>query len=128
MSAIASIPRGNMFVPIDLLPPILGDIIAQGRVSGPGRPWLGISATEVNGDVVVSRVSPGSPAERAGVKAGQTIVGVDGDRPKTLADFYRKVWALGPAGALVPLDLSHEDKVVRRGEIRSANRLHHLPL
>src|SRR4051794_7592939 len=119
---------GNMFVPIDLLPPILGDIIAQGRVSGPGRPWLGISASEVKGDVVVSRVSPGSPAERAGIKAGETIGGVNGDRPKTLADFYRKVWALGPAGAVVPLDMSQEDKVVRRVEIRSANRLDHLRL
>src|SRR3954469_19983750 len=116
-----------MLVTIDLPPPILGDIIAQGRVSGPGRPWLGISATEADGRIVVSRVSPESPAERAGVKAGQTIVGVNGDRPKTLADFYRKVWALGPAGALVPLDME-DDKVVRRVEIRSANRLDHLRL
>src|SRR5262245_23979228 len=33
---------GNMFVPIDRLPPILGDLISAGRTSGPGRPCLGL--------------------------------------------------------------------------------------
>ena len=33
---------GNMFVPIDALPPILADLMSLGRVSGPGKPWHGV--------------------------------------------------------------------------------------
>ena len=61
---------GNMFVPIDRLAPILGDLIADGRIAGPGRPWLGINTDELRGRLFVSRVTPGGPADRAGVRRG----------------------------------------------------------
>jgi S1-C subfamily serine protease len=118
---------GNMFVPVDLLPPILGDLLATGRASGPGRPWLGMTVNEVGGRILVGRVTPGGPAAGAGVEAGAEIVGVNGERPEGLADFYRRVWARGGAGAVVPLDLSRNDET-RRVEITSANRLDHLKL
>jgi S1-C subfamily serine protease len=119
---------GNMFVPIDLLPPILADLVANGRKSGVGRPWLGLTATEVEGELRVSRVVPGSPAARAGIRAGATtIIGVNGERPKSLADFYRKVWARGAAGTVVPLDLMQDDEV-RHVDVTSTNRLDHLKL
>ena len=39
---------GNMFVPIDLLPPILADLIAAGRAArARGKPWLGVSTEDV---------------------------------------------------------------------------------
>src|SRR5262249_61268536 len=53
---------GNMFVPIDRLPPILADLISDGRVSGPGRPWLRVNADEVRGPLFVARVTAGRPA------------------------------------------------------------------
>ena len=59
---------GNMFVPIERLPPILGDLIADGRVSGPGRPWVGVAADDVRGRLMVGRVTPGGPAEKAGIR------------------------------------------------------------
>jgi S1-C subfamily serine protease len=118
---------GNMFVPIDRLRPILGDLVEQGRVSGPARPWLGITANEANGALIVARLTPGGPAERAGVRAGDTIVGVGGERPGSLADFYKKVWARGSAGVVVPLDLARNDEV-RRVQIETIDRLDHLKL
>jgi serine protease Do len=118
---------GNMFVPIDRLPPILGDLIADGRVAGPGRPWLGINADELRGRLFVGRVAPGGPADQAGIRRGDVIVGVNGEQPKSLADFYRKVWAQGPAGANVPLDLL-QDNQVRRVDVKSIHRLDHLKL
>jgi S1-C subfamily serine protease len=96
---------GNMFVPIDLLKPILSDLVASGRRQGPARPWLGVAADEVAGRLVVSRVSPDSPADRAGIAPGDIILAVAGDSVRTQADFYRKVWARGVAGARVPLKL-----------------------
>jgi S1-C subfamily serine protease len=119
---------GNMFVPIDLLPPILGDLVANGRKAGPGRPWLGLSASEVDGELRVTRVTPGSPAAQAGIQAGATtIVGVNGAPSTGLADFYRKVWALGAAGTVIPLDL-RQGNDVRRVDVTSTNRLDHLKL
>ena len=118
---------GNMFVPIDRLPPILGDLLSDGRVSGPGRPWLGVNTDETLGRLFVTRVTPGGPAEQAGIKRGDVVVGVNGEQPRSLADFYRKVWGQGAAGAMVPLDVL-QDSQVRRVDIRSINRLDHLKL
>jgi S1-C subfamily serine protease len=118
---------GNMFVPIDALTPILADLISLGRVSGPGRPWLGITTEESRGRLTVSRVTGDGPAEKAGLRRGDVIVGVNGEAPKNLADFYRKVWATGEAGVSVPLDVI-QDQEKRRIEVKSINRLDHLKL
>jgi len=118
---------GNMFVPIDRLPPILADLIAEGRVSGPARPWLGVTAEEVAGRLLVARVTAGGPAEKAGVQKGDILVGVGGQPAKGLADFYRKVWARGGAGTSVPLDLLR-DSAAKRIDVESMNRLDHLKL
>jgi S1-C subfamily serine protease len=72
-------------------------------------------------------VTAGGPGETAGIRRGDIIVSVNGEVPKSLADFYRKLWALGAAGASVPLDvLQGSDKV--RVDIKSINRLDHLKL
>jgi S1-C subfamily serine protease len=118
---------GNMFVPIDRLLPILGDLIADGRVSGPGHPWLGVAADDVRGRLMVSRVTAGGPAEQAGIRKGDEIIGVAGEPPRSLADFYRKIWATGAAGATVPLDVEQGGEKRRIG-VKSINRLDHLKL
>ena len=94
---------GNLFVPIDLLKPILEDLITRGRAAGPARPWLGLNADEVRGRLMVVRVSPEGPAERAGVNPGDIVLGVAGEPVSSLADFYRKLWARGTAGTEVQL-------------------------
>ena len=118
---------GNMFVPIEKLPPILGDLIADGRVSGAGHPWLGVAADDVRGHLMVGRVTPGGPADKAGIRKGDEIVGVGGETPRGLADFYRKVWAAGPAGTTVPLDVDQDGRT-RRIDVPSINRLDNLKL
>jgi S1-C subfamily serine protease len=125
--AVSDKAPGNMFVPIDRLTPILGDLISAGRKSGPGRPWLGLNTDELRGRLFVSRVTPDGPAQKAGIKRGDVIVGVNGEQPKNLADFYRKVWAQGSAGASVALDVL-QDSEVKRLDVKSINRLDHLKL
>jgi S1-C subfamily serine protease len=118
---------GNMFVPIDGLMPIMGDLLAHGRISGPGKPWLGVNAQEAHGSLLVGRVQEGSPADKAGIRRGDVIEGIGGEKTGTLAAFYRKLWASGPAGVNVPLDVS-TDGQTRRVEVKSMNRLDGLKL
>ncbi len=55
---------GNMFVPIERLPPILGDLIADGHVAGPGRPWLGVAAEDVRGQADRLARDAGQPGRK----------------------------------------------------------------
>ena len=96
---------GNMFVPIDLLKPILKDLVKAGRRDGPARPWLGVAADEVQGRLFVTRVSADGPADRAGIKPGDIILGVAGESVRTQPDFYKKVWNSGGAGTEIPLKM-----------------------
>jgi S1-C subfamily serine protease len=98
----------NMIVPIDLLSPVADDIRKFGRVNRPVRPWLGLYSTEIEDKIVVVGIAPKGPAARAEIKTGDVVVAVKGDGVSTLASFYRKVWALGHAGAEVPLTLYRE--------------------
>ena len=93
----------NMFVPIDLLKPILSDLKLLGRSKLPPRPWLGVRTEEFYGRLVVERVVSGSPSEKAGIKSGDIILAVNKQDVHGMADFFRKVWALGKGGVDVPL-------------------------
>ncbi len=98
----------NMTVPIDLLKPILDDLRKFGRTRKPVRPWLGVYSTEVEDKIVVVGIAAKGPAARAELKTGDVILAVRGETVSTLAQFYRKVWALGHAGVEVPLTLYRE--------------------
>src|SRR5262249_60652561 len=104
-----------------------GDLSAAGRITGPSKPWLGVTTNELHGRLLVSRVTPGGPAEQAGLQRGDVIVGVNDDKATGLADFYRKVRAVGSAGVAVPLDVLQDD-TPRRIEVKSINRRGHLKL
>jgi S1-C subfamily serine protease len=103
---------GNMFVPIDLLKPILADLVRDGRRAGPARPWLGVAADEIQGRILITRVSPEGPADLAGLQAGDIILAVGDDTVKTQAEFYDKLWHKGTAGDDITL------KVLQGADIR----------
>jgi S1-C subfamily serine protease len=98
----------NMIVPIDLLKPVLDDLRKFGRVNKPARPWLGMYTTEIDNRVVVIGISARGPAARAELKAGDVVLAVKGEKITSQTAFYRKLWALGPAGVDVPLTVHHE--------------------
>ena len=103
---------GNMFVPIDLLKPILGDLVATGRRKEPARPWLGLATEEMQGHLFVTRVSPDGPADKAGIKTGDIVLGVASHSVRNHEELYRRIWGLGAAGIDVPL------RVLQGAEVR----------
>lgn len=117
--------QGNMVVPIDLLEPILGDLLTFGRVNRPARPWLGFYATEIKGHVVVAAMAGGGPAERAKLEVGDVVLEVDGKPVGGLADLFRKIWASGDAGAEVRLTVARGGEM-REVKVRSGDRADYL--
>ncbi len=107
---------GNMFLPVDRLKGVLGDLLTVGRSTAASRPWLGLYLSEVDNLLIVSRLAVDGPAATAGVQPGDIILGVAGQPVVSMADFYRKVWAVGKPGDKVPLTVlkgaqMHEVKV-----------------
>jgi serine protease Do len=116
----ANVP-GNMFVPIDVVKPVLGDMIANGKSTARPRPWIGVNTQEVQGNLIVTRVSPESPADDAGLQKGDVIVGIAGKPVQGQADFYTKLWATGNAGVDVPLEVLKGNQV-QKYTVKSRDR------
>jgi S1-C subfamily serine protease len=111
----------NMVAPIDLLKPILPDLLTKGRAERPPRPWLGLFATELEEKVFVAGVSTGAPAEKAGLRPTDMIAAVAGKPVSTLAGLFRSIWALGTAGVDVPLTIHREGRGMAVN-VKSADR------
>ena len=112
---------GNMFVPTDLLKPILAEMIETGRQKGGRRPWIGLNSVEDEGRLKVLRVSTGGPADRAGIRAGDIILAVGGEKFRDLPDFYRLLWATGEPGVEVGLTVL-QGADVKTIRVRSIDR------
>ena len=113
---------GNMFVPVDILKPILSDLKRNGRRAGTPRPWIGLATESVQGRLFVTRVSEDGPADRAGIHVGDILLGIGPDVVRSHADLYKKMWAIGPAGAEVPLRVLQDVKIVNL-KVRSIDRV-----
>jgi serine protease Do len=96
---------GNMFVPIDLLKPVLAELRENGASKASTRAWMGVNCAEYDGELRVLRVSDESPAEAAGVRAGDRIVRIDGTAVAGLAQLWKALWAGGAPERTVKLEI-----------------------
>lgn len=115
----------NMMVPIDLLSPILDDLLQNGRSSRPPRPWLGLYAAEIEDNVIIVGVVDGAPAERGDLRQGDVVIAVAGEGVTSLAGLFRRIWSLGPAGVAVPMTILR-DGVVLEVTLTSGDRNRYL--
>jgi S1-C subfamily serine protease len=113
--------HGNMGVPIDLLEPILDDLLRLGRAGRAPRPWLGMYAADIGERTVVAGLASGGPAEQAALEVGDVILEVAGEPVHGLADLFRRIWRLGGAGVEVPLTIARK-RGVTRVRLRSIDR------
>ena len=121
----------NMVVPIDILKPIMEDLMRFGKTSKPPRPCLGMFTTEVDARVLVAGVADNGPAQRADVQLGDIVLGVGGQPINDMAQMYRKIWSQGAAGAEIPLNLQRSGDLVEvhvqsisRGDLLKGPQLH----
>lgn len=111
---------GNMYVPINRLKPIFDELVNNGRLDKPARPWLGLYTVEHMGQLVVGGISEGGPADKAGLKRGDILEALDGEALDDVGDFYRALWASGAAGTAVTLRMERDgdsfEVTVRTGD------------
>jgi S1-C subfamily serine protease len=117
---------GNMYVPINRLKPIFEELVENGRLMKPPRPWLGLITLEHMGQLVIGGISEGGPADRAGLTRGDIVQALNGEVLDDLADFYRKLWVSGPPGTPVVLRLERDsdafEVTVRTGDRSSYHK------
>jgi len=103
---------GNMFVPINLLKPILADMLTIGRGGGPNRPYLGVFSQDLFGLVVITGVAQDGPAARAGIRRGDVVFSIGGQRITKHIEFYRTLWSQGEAGTDVRVEVLRDGNLL----------------
>ena len=118
-----SLRNVNMFVPIDLLVPVIDEICAHGRRLTPPRPWLGVLVHDEDGELTIVGTYRDCPADDAGLRPGDTVLQVDDQPIHNLGHLFRSIWSLGDAGVEVPLTIlrnSKRQKIVVKSSDRTA--------
>ena len=113
---------GNMFVPINLLKPILKDLKKYGRRKSNIKPYIGLSSNEHNGQVIVKRVSRDGPSYIAGIKANDIIISVNGNFVKNLKNFFKSIWATGDSGVSIKISVQRNGKQINFN-VKSIDRM-----
>ncbi|MGB6937439.1 MAG: S1C family serine protease [Xanthobacteraceae bacterium] len=111
----------NMIVPIDLLKPIVDDLLKFGRRNMPPRPWLGLYATEVENRLVIVGLADRGPAKKADIRTGDIVLSVGGKDVNDLAGFFRRIWAQGQAGVDVPITVYRDGETMEM-RVKSSER------
>jgi len=105
-------------IPINKAKRILNKLIRGERIA---YGWLGVAIQNLNQDlrnyfglkegkgVIIVRVFPDSPAEKAGLKEGDLILAVDGEKIRTSSDLVRLVSEQAP-GSQVDLRILRKNK------------------
>ena len=105
-TAIIPYAQGLGFaIPVNKAKEIMGDLVSFGRVK---RGWLGVSirgitpemakayGVEGTNGAMVNDVFKGDPAEKAGIKRGDVVIELNGQKIKDANDFVSKVRTLAP--------------------------------
>ena len=111
----------NMSVPIDLLKPILDDLMTMGRPNHPPRPWLGLYATEVEDKLVIAGLAKSGPAARANLRVGDMVLAVAGTKVDSLGGLFRQIWSVVQAGVEVPFTIYRDGRTFE-AKVTSADR------
>jgi serine protease Do len=109
-TAIVSPSGGSVGIgfatPSELVMPIINQLRTSGRIE---RGWLGVSVENSDNGVTVAGVERASPAARAGLRQGDAILAVNGERIEGSRGLIRTVAAVSP-GSNVSLTIRRQGR------------------
>ena len=105
-TAIIPYAQGLGFaIPVNKAKEIMGDLVNYGRVK---RGWLGVSVRDITPEMakaygvegtegaMINDVFKGDPADKAGIKRGDVVIALNGEKIKNANAFVQKVRTLAP--------------------------------
>lgn len=101
---------GNMFVPVDLLRPVLDELRRSGTTAASQRAWIGINCVEDDGELRIVRVNDDSPADVAGLQEDDRILRIDGKKVNALDQLWLNLWRGGAPEREVTLEIQRKGK------------------
>jgi serine protease Do len=93
-------------IPSEAVSRIVAQLLEHGTIE---RGWLGVSVEDANSGVLIAAVDRSGPALRAGVRPGDVVLGLNGERIETSRGLIRAVAAV-PPGSAVRLNLRRQGK------------------
>ena len=107
-----------MSIPVDLAKGIIEQLKNDGRVT---RAWLGVGIQDLTPELaeyyhvkeqngaLVTQVYEGDPADKAGIKTSDIIIGVNGKKVSSSRDLSRTIGS-SPVGDQIPITILREGK------------------
>jgi serine protease Do len=84
-------------IPSDAVSRIVAQLLAKGSIE---RGWLGVAVDDRDGGVTIANVDRNGPAAKAGIKAGDVVVAVNGDRIDSSRGLIRAIAAVTPGNGV----------------------------
>ncbi|MDW8263545.1 MAG: trypsin-like peptidase domain-containing protein, partial [Phycisphaerales bacterium] len=110
-SRIGTPLTANIHVPVDTYRETW-DQLVKGEKIGETQVWLGVRADVDAKNCRLGEITPDSPAERAGLKAGDVILKFDGTEVASYADMVRQLQKRKP-GEEVDLEVRRGDEILK---------------
>ena len=114
-------------IPSNTVKLIAGQLASQGKVTNSGRAALGITAANgfnssgQPGGVIIVQVQPGGGADKAGLKSGDVITSVNGQKTQSVSDLNDALAGLAPGNqakvTVVQPDGSQKTVTVTLGQL-----------
>jgi serine protease Do len=84
-------------IPSDAVSRIVAQLLSKGSIE---RGWLGVAVDDRDGGVTIASVDRNGPAAKAGIKAGDVVVAINGDRIDSSRGLIRAVAAVTPGNGV----------------------------
>jgi putative serine protease PepD len=114
VGVVTGVDDGNAsyVVPVEVARKVAEDLVAVGKV----KPcWLGIEGSDAGdpevagGGVLIASVTPGSPAEQGGLRAGDVLVEIDGHMIGHVPDLMITLRSLSPGDEITATVVRDDD-------------------
>jgi S1-C subfamily serine protease len=91
---LGEVGKFSLAIPVDHYLEHQAELLRYGRrVSRPSRAWIGMYSYPLRDHMVLAGLLPGGPGEKAGLKAGDVVLAIDGQEISDRKVLYAQLWS-----------------------------------